>query len=225
MQRGALLPLFEVNYVSGAAMFARTAMLRSLGGFDQRYVRSQDYHLTIRAALSHQFAVVPGGPTYLYTQHDSVRGSSVERFHPQMTARKWLKFDQKIYFELLMSLPDEFFKSPGVNTQRRNAVTLTNRARVAASKLLGEQVMDALIARVLQFAEILPDDSERSSLAEIPLLGQWYGVGVLAADRRFWKAVKELASMNSTGAAIAGALAVRRQSRVCYGLSVMLKGY
>jgi glycosyltransferase involved in cell wall biosynthesis len=223
--RGSLVPLFESCYISGAGMFARTEMLQSLGGLDSRYVRSQDYHFAVRAALARAFAVLPGGPTYLYAQHDSARGPLSNRIAAQHVLRKWLTFDQSIFFELLASLSDERFAEPGVAGPRSTAVALTNRARASASKLLGEQTFNALLRRASELADLLPDAYERSLLESLPTLGFWYGAGVLAHDRRFWKAVREIEHISAAGAAMADALATKRPSRVLYGLSVIAKGY
>jgi len=223
--RGALLPLFEANYIGGAAMFARTAMLRSLGGLDVRYARSQDYHIAIRAALTHPFAVVPNGPTFLCDHHDAQRGPLMERFPADYQKRKWLRFDQWLYFDLLAPLADERFEEPGASEAQRIAVALTSRARVAASKLLRHAAVDALFQRVSLCPDVLPDDYERRLLETLPLLGHWYGVGVLAQERAFWRGIQEIRRLNKVGAAVADALLVARPSRLRHGLSIIAKGY
>lgn len=223
--RGALVPLLESNYVSGAAMFARTDMLRSLGGLDVRYARSQDYHFALRAALTHPFAVVPDGPTYLYAQHDCQRGSLMERVPADYIRRKWLKYDQWLYFEIVAPLADERFEEPGASEAQRIAVALTNRARAAASKLLRHAVLDALLQRVSRCPDVLPDAYERTLLETLPLLGHWYGTGMLAQERAFWRGIQEIRRFNKVGAAVADALSVARPSPIRYGLSVIVKGY
>ena len=223
--RGALVPLFESNYVGGAAMFARTDMLRSLGGLDVRYARSCDYHLALRAALTHPFAIVPNGPTFLYAQHNFQRGPLTERFSADFRRRKWLKFDQWLYFEIIAPLPDEAFEEPGASEARRTAIALTNRARAAASKLLRHAALDALLQRVSRCPDVLPDARERTLLETLPVLGHWYGTGVLAQERAFWRDVQEIRRLNNVGAAVADALSVARPSPLRYGLGVLVKGY
>ena len=223
--RGALVPLFESNYIGGAAMFARTDMLRSLGGLDVRYARSQDYHLALRAALTHPLAVVPNGPTFLYDQHDSTRGPLMERFPVAYQKRKWLRFDQWLYFDILAPLADERFEEPGALEAQRTAVALTNRARAAASKLLRHAAVDALFQRVSRCPDVLPDAYERTLLETLPMLGHWYGTGMLAQERAFWRGIQEIRRFNKVGAAVADALSVARPSPIRYGLSVIVKGY
>lgn len=223
--RGALVPLFESNYVCGAAMFARTHMLRSLGGLDVRYVRSQDYHVALRAALTHPLAVVPNGPTFLYAQHKHLRGSLMERFSVDQKKPKWLKYDQWLYFDIVAPLADERFEEPGASEAQRTAVALTNRARAAASKLLRHAALDALLQRVSRCPDVLPDAYERKLLETLPVLGHWYGAGVLAEERAFWRGIQEVRRYNRVGAAVADALMVARPSRLRYGLAVIVKGY
>ncbi len=224
-QRGRIVPLLESCYIPGAAMFARTDMLRSLGGFDTRFTRSQDYHLAIRAALAYPFALVPGGPTYLLSRDAHLRGSLTERFSAAFMERKWLKFDQSLYFDIIAPLADERFEEPGVAERQRTAVALTNRARAAASKLLRDHTVDALFQRVSRCPDVLPDAYERTLLETLPVLGSWYGSGGLAQERAFWRSIQEIRRLNHVGAAVADALSVARPSRLRYGLSVIVKGY
>lgn len=170
-ERGRLVPLFEANYVGGAALFARTQMLQALGGFDRRFIRSPDYHLAIRAVLAYSFASVPGGPTFLYAHHHE-RGVASARFPADQQRRKWLKFDQWIYFDLIAALPDAHFEEPGAPALHRTPVALTNRARAAATKLLLDQTIDALLTRVVRCSEVMPSAHEQGLIAAIPTLGQ-----------------------------------------------------
>jgi hypothetical protein len=156
---------------------------------------------------------------------DLPRGSLVERFPADYMNRKWLKFDQWSYFEIVAPLADERFEEPGASEAQRTAVALTNRARAAASKLLRHAAVDALFQRVLRCPEILPDAYERQLLETLPVLGRWYGVGVLAQERAFWQAVREIRRVSRVGAAVADALSVARPSQLRYGLSVIAKGY
>ena len=71
----------------------------------------------------------------------------------------------------------------------------------------------------------MPSTHEQGLIAGIPMLGQWYGVGVLADERRFWREVQQLSRINVAGAAIAALLCRSKQWRARYGLSVMVKGY
>lgn len=200
-------------------------MLQALGGFDRRFLRSQDYHLAIRAMLAYSFASVAGGPTFLSAHHHHERGAASARFSADQQRRKWLKLDQWIYFDLIAELPDAHFEKPGAPALHRTPIALTNRARAAATKLLLDQTIDALLTRVVRCSEAMPSAHEQGLIAAIPTLDQWYGVGVLAEERRFWRDVQQLSRLNAAGAAIAALLCRSKQWRARYGLSVMVKEY
>ena len=224
-ERGALPLLFESNYLNGGGLLARTRMLRALGGFDVRYTRSQDYHLAVRAALHHRFAVVPGGPVFLYTEHASPKGSVREPVPASVVSLKWLKFDQCIFHELVATLPDSAFAEPSVGGDIDAGLTLINRARAAASKLLNVQAIDALVTRCTRFPTVPLSPLESVRLEELPFLGHWYGLGSLSDDSTFWRAVSSLPSLGLPGAQMRTLLERGRSSRFRRSLRALQRGY
>jgi len=224
-ERGALPLLFESNYLNGGGMLARTRMFRALGGFDVRYTRSQDYHLAVRAALRHRFAVVRGGPVMLYTQHAQVKGSAHEQVPASAVSLKWLKFDQWIYHELIAPLTDDAFGEPTECDAHRTGLALINRARAAASKLLGVQASDALVTRCTRYPSVELSAVEVARLEELPTLGRWYGLGSIVEDPVFWRVVSTLSSLGSAGAQMRAVLERGKSGRARRAVRVLRHGY
>lgn len=94
------LALMEGCFLSGATLMARTSCYREIGGFDERFRRSQDYQMALRLAHRWEGVLVQGGPLFHYRRHEGVRGAtghqiSVEdvgrshRFYDAIIMREW----------------------------------------------------------------------------------------------------------------------------------------
>ena len=92
--------LLEGCFLTGqASIFVRTSCYRSVGAFDTRLIRSEDYDMMLR--LSRQFKGLGiNKPTYIYRLHDSPRGHSGNRIPINRTSYEGYKYD-KIIFEKL----------------------------------------------------------------------------------------------------------------------------
>jgi glycosyltransferase involved in cell wall biosynthesis len=201
--RGFLAPLLEFNFLSGAALFARTRCYAVVGGFDPALVRSQEYDMAIRIARRFQGEQVRGGPTFHLRLHSGPRGSESDRFRADAKKRKWLEYDQIIFRRLRQELSLEEYLGPGlaIDSHRRSA--LLQRAVAMASKSLFAEALEDL-------AEIAhgPDQSDLRPY-EIPLVRKglasrpFYGGGVrsspetLAALRRLSRQSRAVADLCS----------------------------
>lgn len=209
-ERGVHPLLFEENFAIGGASMMRTALVQQLGGFDERFLRSQDYHLAIRLALRGSLALLPGGPLMLYVQHAGARGTLSAPLPQSAVRLRWLRYDQWIYQELVASAPDALFEEPG--TARHRGLVLVNRARAAASKLLMIPCVDALVARCHeQFGPLT--DRERRRIADIPRMGHWYDLGTFAVSELFWRSAHILRTLGPIGDEVYWLLESQRPSR------------
>ncbi len=109
---GLLLPLLEGNFLSGAAVFARAASYRVVGGFDERLIRSQDYDMAIRLARRFAGVRVAGGPTFHQRQHSGPRGSERDRFTAAEKSAKWQEYDALVFRKVRDDLGLEEYLRP-----------------------------------------------------------------------------------------------------------------
>lgn len=219
-ERGYLCPLYESNFIGTGTVLWRTSCLQALQGFDPRYVRSQDYHLALRAALAYRYTVVDGAPVYLYVQHDGARGSANEAIAGHAVRFKWLKYDQCLYFELMAPLPLDRFTEPG---DASPGLAHINRARAAASKLLAVQCLDALLARCALTDAPTLTERERQRLSDLLSTGYYYGVGTLAGDDSFWRLAELMLTHSALGNEIFALLSAERASKVRRVAKVLLQ--
>lgn len=103
-----LIALMEGNYLGGARLFVRTECYRVLGGYDERYKRSEDYEMPIRLARRWNGVRASGGATYLYRQHEGLRGHAEDRFTMSENDARFREYDGMLFRELLrdMKLPE-----------------------------------------------------------------------------------------------------------------------
>jgi glycosyltransferase involved in cell wall biosynthesis len=209
-ERGIHPLLFENNFALGGASMMRTALVQELGGFDERFLRSQDYHLAIRLALRGSIALLPGDPLMLYVQHGGTRGTRAAPLPSTAVRLRWLRYDQWLYQELVASAPDALFEEPG--TSGHHGLVLVNRARAAASKLLMIPCVDALVARCHERLGPLTD-RERRRITDIPRMGHWYDLGTFDVSELFWRSARILRTLGPLGNEVYQLLESQRPSR------------
>ena len=196
-ERGFLLPLLEANFLGGAALFARTACYESVGDFDPRLLRSQDYEMAIRIARRFTGIRVPGSPTFHYRQHEGLRGSTADRFEAGRRLHKWLHYDQVIFRDLYRSLALEDYLPPGTPLAEHRRQAHLQRLAILASKLLIPE-----IATELRCLAQLSDDSPfsrqerqivRATINRVP----YYQDGSLDDHVAFFDEVRRLAGSSA----------------------------
>ncbi|NOT26793.1 MAG: glycosyltransferase family 2 protein [Acidobacteria bacterium] len=199
--RGLLVPLLEFNFLSGAALFARTSCYSAVGGFDPSLTRSQEYEMAIRIARRFRGAQVSGGPTFHLRQHPGTRGSQSDRFAVNAKKQKWLEYDQKIFRHLHTDLQLEEYLAPGLDVDTHRRMALLQRAVIMAGKsLFAEAVTDLTeIADGPDQSPLLSDEVRlvREGLAARPFYG-----GGIRSDPPSLAALKRLSRRSEAMRAI-----------------------
>ena len=103
--KGFLIPLLKANFLSGAAVFARTACYQEVGGFEPALLRSQDYEMAIRLSRRFKGIGLQGPPTFFYRQHDGMRGLYGAGVPATDRQRQWLDYDQRFFRETVPGPP------------------------------------------------------------------------------------------------------------------------
>ena len=191
--RGFLIPLLEGNFLGGAALFARTRCYDEVGYFDPRLLRSQDYEMAIRLARAFTGVRAPGGATFHYRQHESLRGSTADRFKASEQRVKWLEYDQIIFQELYDSLPLRAYLPPGMPLRERRRQAYLQRMGIMASKLLWN-----LVSTDLRAIAALDDGSpincaERKIVCDLVQTDPYYNTGGLYHQEPFFAEISQLA--------------------------------
>jgi glycosyltransferase involved in cell wall biosynthesis len=192
--RGFLIPLLEGNFLGGAALFARTRCYDEVGNFDPRLLRSQDYEMAIRIARAFTGIRVPGGATFHYRQHESLRGSTADRFTASQQRAKWLEYDQIIFRELYDSLPLHAYLPPGVPLHEQRRQALIQRMGIMASKLLWDRVRMDLRAIAALDDESPINRIERNVVQGLVRTDPYYNIGGLYHQDSFFAEISQLAT-------------------------------
>lgn len=197
--RGLLAPLLEANFLGGAAIFGRTEAYRTVQGFNDAMVRSQDYDFAIRMARRFSGARVRGGALYHYRQHAGARGSARDRFVVEDQRRKWLHYDQVLFRRLRAELPlGEYLSLPRARTPSERQLLL-QRASVMASKLLYDELVEDLKA-IAELRDASPlDPIERRLVHRIFSHRPWYDLGSCWEVPRVIEAVRDAGRMSASG--------------------------
>jgi glycosyltransferase involved in cell wall biosynthesis len=220
-KRGFLIPLLESNFLGGAALFARTACYDKVGRFDPALLRSQDYDMAIRIARAFEGVQAPGGATFHYRQHDSLRGSTSDRFEAGKQRIKWLEYDQKIFRRLYVTLPLSEYLPPGTGLLGNRRQAHLQRLKIMASKSLWNLVMKDLHA-MANLGETAPltgieEDIIQGAIETDP----FYGADGLYHHEPFFRAISQLApqaeAVRRLRAALVRALPARWRSNPAVG--------
>ncbi|HLS48323.1 MAG TPA: glycosyltransferase family 2 protein [Gemmatimonadales bacterium] len=190
---GMLPSLLLGNYMGGAALFARTACYRELGGLSPELIRSQDYDLAIRMVRRFRGAQVEGPPFYLYRKHDGLRGDARTRFGAAESRHRWLEYDQIIFRRLREELPITAHLPPGADAGREIRHALIHRMVVSAFKLMYPEARAdlAAIAELDDSAPLTPD--EKGLLVLLIRTEPYYGKGSILDQPGFFADLGRLA--------------------------------
>ncbi|NLE79192.1 MAG: glycosyltransferase family 2 protein [Rhodococcus sp.] len=112
-QTGFLVALLEGNFLGGARILVRTSCYHQLGGYDERFLRSEDYAMPIRLGRRWPAARVSGGPLFLIRNHSGMRGTASDRFDPSDDLAKFYHYDALLFDELFDSMTLDEFIPPG----------------------------------------------------------------------------------------------------------------
>jgi glycosyltransferase involved in cell wall biosynthesis len=195
---GFVPALLEHNFLGGAALFARKRCYDECGGYDTALVRSQDYDLAIRFARRYPAVRVEGGATFIYRQHEGVRGSSADRFAAWARFGKWLQYDQRILRRLRREMSLQEYLPPGHEVATSQRLAIIERFALMTERLLVDEALEDLdlLARLSQQAPLT--DTERRPVRRIAYSDPWYGCGAVWDHPRFTDRFREIASHSET---------------------------
>jgi glycosyltransferase involved in cell wall biosynthesis len=94
------------NLLGQASFLTRTTVCQQVGPYNTALVRSQDFEMVLRLSAACR-AVRISGPTYIYRQHNQLRGSGADRHTSADKLIKWRIYDTIIYRRLLQEIPLE----------------------------------------------------------------------------------------------------------------------
>ncbi len=214
--------LLEDSFVMQNATLVRRACYRTVGPFDETFLRSQDYEMFVRLALRHRAAHVDD-VVFDQRKHDGARGPSAVRHTVHGADRVWHRFDRRIFESNadLLSVPVFEALFDGADMVLRRRAARLQRACVHARHDLWSAAIDDLQAAAALAPDMPLHPVETAICRRLP--GGKHGfagalaVSVLAALRRLHRG----AGGSITRAALAGVLwrlrrdspAVRRDAR------------
>jgi len=199
---GFLPALLEQNFLGGAALFARRRCYEEAGGYELSLVRSQDYDMAIRLARRYEGVRVEGGATFIYRQHEGVRGSTLDRFAAWARFGKWLQYDQRIFRRLRGEMALAEYLPPGSDLASCQRLALIERFALMASRLLIDEAMDDLLLLTRLTNQGPLSAAERRPVRWVSYSDPWYGCGSPWDQPRFTNGVRELAAASETVAQI-----------------------
>ncbi|MGZ8255295.1 MAG: glycosyltransferase family 2 protein, partial [Burkholderiaceae bacterium] len=86
------------------AALVRRDRIKVLGGFDERYARSQDYEFLLRLVASARGVRVPQ-PVFVWRSHNGARGPARERHAAALRERVWMEAGGRLGRDLRRRLP------------------------------------------------------------------------------------------------------------------------
>jgi len=196
-QRGLLLPLLEANFLGGAMLFARSSCYETVGPFDERLVRSQDYDMAIRIARRFSGIRVAGGPTHHLRQHGGLRGSEQDRFAVEERNLRWREYDGIVFRRVRSEMRLEEYLPPGVSLEGRLRQAHLQRFSVLATHLPRADLLPDLgVITELDAGEAL--SAEERAIWRTAIVLRGYG-HALARQPEFLDEVRRLAGTSRTG--------------------------
>lgn len=126
----------------------RRATYDRLGPFDTSMLRSQDYEMFVRIALSSSIVYVDRD-IFLQRKHDGDRGPKAITHKAGKSDAMWVDFDRKIFARLRDLVPEAFFTSMFAgpdDTLRRRAGLLQRACILARHGLWDDALADCAIA-------------------------------------------------------------------------------
>lgn len=141
-----LLELLHGYRFQMQSMLIDRAALCELGGMDERFLRGQDYELTIRLAR-HLQGVQVNAPTFVWRQHPGERGPKTLRHGEGDRTRQWTRFEMMLGQQIRADFAlGEYLIPPqraDLPDGEARATALLRRATVMLTKgLIAESAVD-----------------------------------------------------------------------------------
>lgn len=146
--------ILEDAFVMHNATLVRRDAYAELGGFDEAMLRSQDYEMFVRLAISHSIAFVDR-QIFLQRKHPGHRGPAKIAHSAGASDSVWEQYDRRIFENLRDVVPPEYFTSmfdSSVAALAQRAGVLQRACILARHGLWDDALIDCLVA-----AEIAPE--------------------------------------------------------------------
>lgn len=194
--------LFEDAFAMHNGSLVRRATYDRLGPFDTAMLRSQDYEMFVRIALSSSIVYVDRD-IFLQRKHDGDRGPAAITHKAGKSDAMWVDFDRKIFARLRDLVPEAFFTSmfAGPDDTLRRRAGLLQRACILARHGLWDAALGDC-ERASAIASDTPLHPLEIAICRRMSAGKHGFAGMRATENA--AALSALARTNRFGAAIAG---------------------
>lgn len=214
-----LFELMKGCFFHLATALVRADAYRTVGSFDTALLSSEDYDMQLR--LARRFpAAYCSEPSFIFRQHDGLRGAKAIRYEGKQRVNVFRKFDQRVGLKLRDSIQLGDYLVPrrqaidsDPSTQRE---ALMARMTVMASKGCLTEMMEDLrsVLALLQDGE-LPTHSERQVVASA--IGTGYAAGAIEDGWGDLRTVFATWSRSQAGRSVVRSMA--------FGMFSLAKGY
>ncbi|WP_165842782.1 glycosyltransferase family 2 protein [Phenylobacterium deserti] len=199
--------LLDDFFIFQFATLVRRSAFETVGVFREDLVRSQDYEMILRLARAFEGRRVEG-PLFLQREHDAPRGSQADGFDAARSFEKWIEYDQKIFADLLCTMPIEEFAPAALRSAdpavRLRAAHLKRGCVLARRKLWKAALAEFRHACALSCAA--PPTPEETAIAGRILNGK-YGCREVVDDRALLNELAEAFRVHPYGRHLVGEVA------------------
>ncbi|WP_176556341.1 glycosyltransferase family 2 protein [Rubellimicrobium rubrum] len=101
--------ILEDAFAMHNATLTRRSAYERIGGFNEEYLRSQDYEMYVRMAIQATLSYVDS-VIFEQRKHDSARGPGTIRHSAGSSEDVWKQFDTKIFENLWSAVPLDFYE-------------------------------------------------------------------------------------------------------------------
>lgn len=150
------------------SVLARKSVYDAVGLFDETLVSSEDYDMLVRMTL-HASGVAINTPSFIFRQHDGIRGPKTHRYSGGNERIKTFKqFDQAVGKKIRASLPLNLYRnlSETISPDSIHLVELLSRMLIMSSK--------GLVAEMLEDLHQVISNCENTTTSEINQLIERY---------------------------------------------------
>ena len=194
--------ILEDAFAMHNGSLVRRATYDRIGPFDTDMLRSQDYEMFVRIALSSSIVYVDRD-IFLQRKHDGDRGPAAMTHKAAKSDAMWVNFDRKIFARLRDLVPEAFFTSMFASPQDtlKRRAGLLQRACILARHGLWDAALDDC-DRAAGIAANTPLHPLEIATCRRISAGKHGFDGMLAKENA--AALRALGRKNPIGAAIAG---------------------
>ena len=189
------IKLMQDFFIWQGSMLVRKECYDSVGEFDERFTRSQDYQMLLRLVRRFEAVAVPR-IIFHQRHHGGERGPGHARFDAQQADQVWTRFDQMIFEEIYESHGLEEFcyqTADGPLDPRTELTALLQRGAIMARKgLFGRATKDMEKAAHVasDLPELILNEQELTALRVVFEHGARSQFGSRAEAAKFFHAIR-----------------------------------